>query len=66
MRSESLIRFKKVGDFFDDDDDDDSRADVSCDRNEFKNLKYILRAFPSKVLQIIAGAVPTEAAAADG
>lgn len=66
MRSESLIRFKKVGDFFDDDDDDDSRADVSCDRNEFKNLKYILRAFPSKVLQILAGAVPTEAAAADG
>ena len=63
MRSESLIRFKKVGDFF---DDDDSRADVSCDRNEFKNLKYILRAFPSKVLQILAGAVPTEAAAADG
>ena len=66
MRSESLIRFKKVGDFFDDDDDDDIRADVSCDRNEFKNLKYILRAFPSKVLQILAGAVPTEAAAADG
>lgn len=64
MRSESLIRFKKVGNFFD--DDDDSRADVSCDRNEFKNLKYILRAFPSKVLQILAGAVPTEAAAADG
>ena len=35
-------------------------------RRLFKNLKYILRAFPSKVLQILAGAVPTEAAAADG